>query len=686
MFNWFKKAAVAAKITPKSKAAPLQGGSSITQLAISESIAFLKQGDVHFRNGQLEDVAECCRRAIALNPHCAEAYANLGYVFQIQGNLDEAIASYRRAQEIKPDFAQVHNNLGDALKTLGQLDEAVACFRRALVIKPDFVMAHYNLGDALKAHGQLDDAVASYRQALKIKPDFAEAHSNLGNALKAIGQLDEAVTSYRRALEIKPDYAMAHYNLGNALKDLGQLNDAVLSYRRALEIKPDYAQAHYNLGYAQKDLGQLGDAVASYRRSLVIKPDFEAHGSLIFTLDMASDMDISALHDERKRWVEAHAAHLLQHRPHANVADPERRLRIGYVSADFKMHSAASAFGAMLTNFDRSKFEVFAYSNTVKEDQLTQHFRQSATCWRKIVGLSDDAVADLIRRDDIDILVDLSGLSAGNRLLVFARKPAPIQITAWGYASGTGMQAMDVLFSDAVVVPPEEKQFYTEQVRYLPCLLAHSPHQIPPPVNDLPALSAGRITFGSFNRLIKISDDAYQTWARVLLSVPNSRMLLKTGELDDAETRARVTGHFTRAGVAPERLSLLGKTSWQEHMAAFNRVDISLDPFPQGGGVTTLEGLLMGVPVVTLRWPTLSGRTSASILTILCLTDWIAWNPEQYVEIAVRKTQNISALAELRQQMRTHFTSSIIGDADAYVSAVEQEYRQLWREWCVRQN
>jgi predicted O-linked N-acetylglucosamine transferase (SPINDLY family) len=402
---------------------------------------------------------------------------------------------------------------------------------------------------------------------------------------------------------------------------------------------------------------------------------------------MAADRDISALHDERKRWANAHATHLLQHRPHTNTPDPERRLRIGYVSADFRMHSAASAFGTILINFDSSGFDVVAYSNTVKkEDALTQRFRQNATCWRKIVGLSDDAVSDLIRQDGIDILIDLSGFSAGNRLLVFARKPAPIQITAWGYASGTGMQAMDVLFSDAVVVPPEEKQFYTEQVRYLPCLLSHSPHQAPPPVNDLPALSAGWITFGSFNRLAKISDEAYRTWAQVLLAVPDSRMVLKAGELDDAGTRARVTGHFTRAGVAPERLSLLGKTSWHEHITAFNRADISLDTFPQGGGVTTLEGLLMGVPVVTLRWPTLSGRTSASILTALGLTDWIAETPEQYVEIAVRKAQDILALAELRQQMRTRFTSSVIGDAHAYVSAVEQEYRQLWREWCVRQS
>jgi len=467
----------------------------------------------------------------------------------------------------------------------------------------------------------------------------------------------------------------------------GRFAEAEACCRLGLRVKPDFVEAHSNLGNTLKDTGRLVEAQSSYRRALELKPDYVmAHNNLIFTLDMAADMNLSALHDERRKWSEAHAAPLLQQIPHTNTPDPERRLRVGYVSADFKMHSASSAFGSMLTCYDRSRFEVFAYTNSVQTDELTERFRQSATCWRKIVGLSDEAVAELIRQDGIDILVDLSGFSAGNRLLVFARKPAPLQITAWGYAAGTGMPAMDVLFSDAVVVPPDERQFHTEQVRYLPCLLTYSTYQSPPAVNELPALSAGVITFGSFSRLSKISDEAYRTWAQVLLAVPGSRMVLKTGELDDAATRARVTGHFTRAGVASERITLLGKTSWPDHMAAFNRVDISLDPFPQGGGVTTLEGLLMGVPVVTLRWPTLSGRTSASILTTLGLPDWIAETPEQYVEIAVRKAQGIPALAELRSQLRPRFMSSVIGDADAYARVVEQEYRQLWREWCDRLN
>jgi protein O-GlcNAc transferase len=292
-------------------------------------------------------------------------------------------------------------------------------------------------------------------------------------------------------------------------------------------------------------------------------------------------------------------------------------------------------------------------------------------------------VVELIRRDQIDILVDLSGHSRENRLPVFARKPAPIQITAWAYSTGTGMRAMDVLFSDPVLIPPDERVLYAEEIRYLPNFLSYYPFQTPPAVTASPALTKKYVTFATFSRLEKVSDDAYQTWAAVLLAVPGSRMLFKNREMDHAAGRARVTDYFMRAGVAPERLILLGSTPWEQHMAAFDQVDIALDPFPQGGGVTSLEGFLMGVPVITLRWPTFGGRTGASILTTLGLTDWIAETPEQYVEIARQKAADLHALAELRQQMRERLMTSILCDADAYARVVEQEYRQLWQEWCA---
>lgn len=635
--------------------------------------------------GRNADALASLQKAAALMPRDAEAHRNLGIVLKDLGQLDDAAASFRRAVEIQPDFA-AHNNLGILLKDLGQLDNAAMSFRRALEIDSDSAEAHNNLGNALLAVGQIDSAMTSFRRALEIKPDFAAAHSNLGNALTDCGRLDDAAASYRRALEINPDSAEAHNNLGNVLRGFRQLSSAEASYRRALEIKQDFADAHSNLGSTLTDLGQLDDAVTSFRRALAIKPDFsKAHSNLIFAQDLAAGVNIAPLQQERSRWNLIHAAPLAPtQRPHGNRPDPERRLRIGYVSADFRVHSAAYVFGAMLIKFDRACFDVFAYSNSTTEDSDTRLFQQAVTCWRKIVGLSDEAVADLIRQDEIDILVDLSGHSAGNRLLVFARKPAPIQVTAWGYIGGTGMQAMDVFFADPVVVPPEEKHYYAEEVRYLPNVVGYYFSREYPAVKPLPALSANRITFGSFNRLTKVSDEAYQVWARVLLSIPNSRMMLKTGELDDVEVKSQVLQHFIQGGVDPARITLLGRSSWPDHMAAFGQVDITLDPFPQGGGVTTLEGLMMGVPIVTLRWPTLVGRLSASILTTMGLTDWIAETPEQYIEIACQKAQDLSALADLREKLRSRLTASIIGDSAAYVRAVEHEYRILWQRWCEK--
>ena len=684
MFNWLKKTAVTAKVAPEPNVAAIQNGSSIAQLEISESETLKNQGNAHLSNGQLEDAAECYRQAIALTPHYAEAYSNLGYVFEVQGNLDEAVVHYRKATECNSNLLPAHQNLGFALLNLGQNDAAEESLLRVIALAPEHATALQSLGVIAAQRGDFLQAETLLRRALELQPDFADAHSNLGNTLKGLDRLNEAEASYRRATQINPDYADAHNNLGLTLKELGRLDEAEASYRRAIQINPNYAEAHNNLGNALNGLGRLDEAETCYRQALQIKPDYaEAHSNLIFTLDLKVGAGIAFLQEERKRWNAAHAIHLHQQRVHFNIPAPERRLRIGYVSADFRMHSATVAFGAMLVNFDPSRFDVIAYSNTTKEDAMTRIFQQSATCWRKIVGLSDDAVADLIRQDEIDILVDLSGHSAGNRLLLFARKPAPIQITAWGYASSTGLTAMDVFFADPVVVPLEERQFYTEQVRYLPNVVGHFSHHVYPTVNALPALSTKGIIFGSSNRLVKISEASYRTWAEVLLAIPRSRLILKTPELNDAAARERVAGHFTQAGVEADRIIMRGGTSWHEHMQAYNQIDIALDPFPHGGGVTALEGLMMGVPMINLRGSTVAGRLSASIMTTLGLPDWIAETQKEYVELAIQKADDLQSLAELRQQLRGTFTSSAIGDQAAYARVVEKEYRQLWQEWCA---
>jgi predicted O-linked N-acetylglucosamine transferase (SPINDLY family) len=499
---------------------------------------------------------------------------------------------------------------------------------------------------------RLEEAEASFRQAISIDPNCLEVHFNLGILFHLLGRLDKSVACINRAVEIAPDSATTYNMLGIALRDAGRLDEAVTSYRKALELNPGYAEAHSNL---------------------------------IFTLDLAANTNMSAMQAERRKWHDAHAAHLLRSTPHSNIPDPQRKLRIGYVSADLSIGSSPRIFGAMLFEFDASSFEVFVYSNDRNYTKLKNQIAQSVSCWREIAGLSDEAVVSLIEADGIDILVDLSGHSRDNRLPVFARKPAPLQITAWGYSTGTGMKAMDVLFSDRILIPEDEEHLYAEQVRYLPIFFSYYLCDAPPAVNELPALANNCITFGTFTRMEKVLDETYLAWAKVLLAVPGSRLLFKNREMDHEAGRRRVAEQFFRAGVSPDRLVFMGKTPWKEHMAAFNRVDIALDTFPQCGGVTTLEGLLMGVPVITLNWPTFAGRTGTTILTTLGLSDWIAESSEQYVELAVQKAGNLQSLADLRRQLRDRMKESILCDAKAYTRLVEKEYRVLWREWCEKQ-
>jgi predicted O-linked N-acetylglucosamine transferase (SPINDLY family) len=652
-------------------------------------MCYINLGNALKDQGKLDAAVESYHKALSLKPDFIEAHYNLGNALHALGKLDAAVESYRNVLSLSPNYADAHSNLALVLQEQSNLDEAIEHYRLALSLQPGNANTHCNMGTALQKQGELDAAVKSFQRAILLSPNFAGAHNNLGVALQKQGELVAAAKCYQQALLLKPELAEAYLNLGNVCKEQGRLDEAIEHYRKALAIKPNYVEAHYNLGGLLKDQEcNQDEAIEHYRKALTINPNYvEAHSDLIFTLDLAAK-DMSALFMERKKWDEIHAAPLWQVPSHTNNPDPTRRLRIGYVSPDFMAASPTRIYGGMLVQFDRSQFDVFAYSNSYKsrDDAVTELFRKNVTAWRNIVGLSDEVVTKMIREDQIDILVDLSGHGGGNRLLVFARKPAPIQITAWGYAHGTGLRAMDVFFTDLVSVLPHEQQYFSEEVRYLPSVVGSFFNEPFPDVNELPALSGGIVTFGSFNRLAKVSAATYGLWADVLLATPRSRLILKAPELSDEFNRERVARYFTKAGVATDRVIMLGRTSWYMQMQAYNQIDIALDPFPHGGGLTALEGLIMGVPQITLRWPTTAGRVSASIMTTLGLTDWITETQEEYVKLAIQKANDLHSLADLRQRLRSIFNASVIGDQVAYTRVVEKEYRLLWQEWCARRS
>lgn len=568
---------------------------------------------------------------------------------QAEGRLTEAEAVYRAMLEHAPPSAEVMHLLANNLLLQKRHAEAVALLERATVLRPGSAEAYHDLAVGLSALGRYDQAVACFNTALELKPDFFGALTSLGNALKAAGRLAEAEIAYRGALKLNPDFAEAEYNLGTLLHLLGSGAEAIARFEKALQINPEFVEAHSNL---------------------VMLRDYTAFGTEPF--------------EERARWNAQQVGRrgIAPLAPEVTV-DPERKLRVGYVSADLRRHAAASCFGSMLLHYDRTLHEVTCYSNSAQVDDLTEQFRGSATNWRDISALPDEKVADMIRADRIDILVDLSGHSAGNRLLVFARKPAPVQLSAWGYPNGTGLEAMDYLLTDVVSIPPDRGPHFREQLIYLPCATGFLPPGESPSVDRVPAAAAGHITFGYFNNYVKMSDQALDLWAQLLGALPAAEMVFKGQAFTaDARCRNRVLGRFADAGVAAQRVRFLGNTSQMGHMAALNEVDITLDPFPYAGGVSTLESLWMGVPVVTLNGAALVTRgTSAAILTCLGLTDWIADTPEQYLNCASQKSANIGELVALRQTLRERLRTSPIAVAEVYVRAVEQVYRQIWRRF-----
>jgi predicted O-linked N-acetylglucosamine transferase (SPINDLY family) len=682
---------------------------------ISEALAV---ASVHQQAGRLALAEEIYRRILAVEPEHAEAHKSLGDVLLGQGKVAEAVASQRRALALKPDLAEAHNSLANALKDLGDLEGAVAGYRRALERLPDQAEIHSNLGAVLHMRGSIDEATACYRRALELKPNHAEAHNNLGVALQALGRLAEAAASFRRALEIKPDYPGALLNLGNAWIDLGQPGEAASCFRRALTLSPlnadvlsrlgwalhlqgkldeaigcyeqalrrwpDHADTCNNLGHALRDAGQSAEAIACYRRAVALAPDRPLLGSsLLYGMQFCPEYTAETILDAHRRWSQQHAEPLtrLAALP-ANDGTPDRPLRIGYVSPDFRRHVVGQFLAPLLAAHDHRQFQIYGYSSVQLRDTLTDSLRASVDVWRSVVGLSDAQLADVVRQDRIDILVDLTMHMAGSRLLLFARRAAPVQVTYLAYCGTTGLTAMDYRLTDPYLDPPGSESFYTEQSIRLPeTYWCYRPIGDTPPIVPTPAAAAGRITFGSLNNFSKVSQAAIAVWCRVLQAVPASRLLLYS---QAGSHRDRVRECFARQDVSPDRVEFVDFQPLDAYFRTYQRIDIALDPFPYGGGTTTCDALWMGVPVVSLAGQTAVGRGGLSILSNLGLQELVARDADGYVRIAAQLAGDLPRLAELRATLRERMQRSPLMDAPRFARNVEAAYREMWGRWCEK--
>jgi protein O-GlcNAc transferase len=501
------------------------------------------------------------------------------------------------------------------------------------------------------------------------------------------GRLQEAERIYRQVLSAEPSHPQALHLLGLLNYEAGKSAIAVAFISRAIAIEPRIPSFHHNLGAALQAQGRLDEALASYRQALAIRPDSpQAHSNLLTTLQFVPGPR-AALVAEARAWGARHAEPLTAGvRPHRNRADPERRLRIGYVSGELYRHPVGYFLESVLIAHERSRVEVFCYTNGQRTDDLTARLRGASDHWRSLVGIGDVAAAELIRADGIDILVDLSGHVGNHRLLVFARRAAPVQATWLGYSDTLGISTVDYIMADPIVCPEGDDEFYVERVVRLPsCFLCYRPPRPSPDVAELPALSRGYITLGCFNRISKITPEVAALWAEVLRKMPEARLCLKGSGLDEPMLRARYSHMFRDQGVVPNRLRLLGPSPHRQHLAAHSEIDLALDPFPYSGSTSTAEALWMGVPVVSLRGDRFVSRTSATILAAVGLPDLVAESPQGYVETVVALADDVRQLAQLRATLRQRVARSPLCDGPRFTSGLESAYREMWRAWCQAQ-
>jgi predicted O-linked N-acetylglucosamine transferase (SPINDLY family) len=637
------------------------------------------------QSGRLADAERLYRQGLALQPDSASGHFNLGVALSQLNRPAEAASAFQKSLALAPNQVECLNSLGVALGILGRLDEALEAYWRALKIEPENATVYYNAGIALKAMGRIDPAEAAWRRAVAIRPDFHEALNHLGLVLADRGRLMESVEVLNQALAAKPDSADTLNNLSNSLKDLGRTDEALRVLQRAVAVKGDDADAYTNMGNIFSRMARVEESMQAHRRAMELDPNHAiANSNLIFTMNFHPDCDSAAILREARQWDDRHGKplrHLIQ--PHKNSRDADRRLRIGYVSPDFRRHVVGWNLLPLLRQHDREHFEVFCYSSVTRPDAMTEQLRACSGQWREVAPLSDERLAEQIRADGIDILIDLSLHTAGNRLRTFAMAPAPVQITYLGYCGTSGVEAMHYRFSDCQLDPPEQDlSCYSEQTIRLPeTYWCYAPGGVAPEPSDLPAERNHHVTFGSMNQFAKVSSAAMDLWCEILKRTPLSRLLIHAplGEYLST-TRER----FDRQGIAPDRVEFVDRQTWDPYIRTYHRIDIALDTFPYNGGITTCDALWMGAPVITLSGRTPVSRGGRSILHNVGLADLAAFSPEEYANLAVALAGDLPRMSRLRKTLRHRMQASPLMDAPRFARNVEAAYRDAWRRWCAK--
>ncbi len=646
--------------------------------------------------GQADVAIPLYVEAIQKGSASADVFNDLGALLAGHGRIPAAVLQFEVALFLAPRDQAIRRNLlaaveSTALSAFGERrwTDAAAGFVRLSELDPDCATFHTNAGAALRELKLHEQSLPHFRRACELTPQDPRGHFNLGTTLLALARA-ECQVEFERAIELNPGYADAHVNLSLVYNRLGQLARSAAGVRRALEIAPDHVQAHAALAAVLREQGEREESLEHYRRALECRPDSPSiYSGYLLARQADPEASPEVLSSEHRAWA-SRFADPIDPGPGSGFdsrdRDPERCLRVGYVSADFRSHSVASFIEPILAAHDRNVAEVHCYSDAVP-DAVTERIRAAAApgIWHDVRTLTDQALVAQVAADRIDVLVDLAGHTGDNRLLCFARRPAPVQVTYLGYPSTTGISAMGWRLTDAVSDPEGvSDRTCSEALWRLPngflCFRPDPSIGLPGP---LPAQKRGFITFGSFNNLSKMDQGVIELWAEILRAAPQSKLLLKSRALSDAGPRTRLCRAFETLGVDSGRLEVAAYAATpQEHVKLYDQVDIALDPFPYGGTTTTCEALWMGVPVVTLSGNTHPGRVGASLLTRIGCPEMIASTRADYVAIALALACEPGRLGALRRALRGKMVASPLTNPAIITRDIETAYRSMWRRWC----
>lgn len=639
---------------------------------------------------RFEEAEAQFRFALSIDPNIAEAYQNLGVLYKKQGRLEDAKLCAIRALQIKPTLVDAQFNLGALLSELNDPAGAEASYRAALAIQPTHIPSLIGLGNILARRGELQAAEELFRLSMSVDPTFTEAHIGLSLTLFDQDRLEAAEAVLGMAIKVKPDGAIPYSNLGTVLMRQHRLDDAVAAFRKALELSPGDATTYNGLASALNNSGRPAEAEIAFRKAIECDPTFAgAYSNLLAMLnfrpeargeeivELARSFDRQFCLPYKASW----PVHTNSRDP--NRADPNRRLRIGYVSPDFRHHAVAYFLEPILAHHDKTQVEVFGYSGVKVPDEYTERFQRYADHWHSTRALNDEALARLIQEEQIDILVDLAGHTDGNRLHAFARRPAPVQMTYLGYPGTTGLSTMDFRVVDAHAAPEGIAEAdYTERLLRMPnSLWCYQPTPDMPELAPLPALQHGYLTFGSFNNFNKMDPATMDLWAELLRAIPSARLMMVT--VPPGEVRQRLTRQFGELGIDAARLEFHGKCGHSEFHRKFLEVDISLDPVNVNGATTTCESLWMGVPVITLVGRRFLTRAGLSLLNAAGVGEFAAHSRADYIRIASELANDLPRLAVRRAGMRERLRASPLTDAAGFTRNLENLYREAWKRWCA---